>query len=42
MVFLPELVKNGYLYNIEENDETGDVFIKRYKIKNWGKIKEGI
>jgi hypothetical protein len=42
MVFLPELVKNGYLYNIEENDETGDVFIKRYKIKNWGKIKKGM
>jgi len=42
MAFLPELVKNGYLYNIEENDETGDVFIKRYKIKNWEQIKEEV
>jgi hypothetical protein len=40
--FFPELFKNGYLYNIEENDETGDVFIKRYKIKNWLQIKKGI
>ncbi len=42
MGFLPELVKNGYLYNIEEDDDTGEVFIKRYKIKNWEQIKEGI
>ncbi len=42
MAFLPEAVKNGYLYNIEENDETGEVFIKRYKINNWKQIKENI
>jgi len=42
IAFFPELFKNGYLYNIEENDETGDVFIKRYKIKNWEQIKEGL
>lgn len=42
MAFLPELVKNGYLYNIEEDDNTGEVFIKRYKIKNWKQIKEKI
>ena len=42
MAFLPELVKNGYLYNIEENDDTGEVFIKQYKIKNWKQIKEKI
>jgi hypothetical protein len=42
MALLPELVKNGYLYNIEEDDDTGEVFIKRYKIKNWKQIKEKI
>jgi len=42
MAFLPELVKNGYLYNIEEDDDTGEVFIKRYKIKNWKQIREEI
>ncbi|TET66647.1 MAG: 6-bladed beta-propeller [Candidatus Aminicenantes bacterium] len=42
MAFLPELVKNGYLYNIEDDDDTGEVFIKRYKIKNWKQIKTGI
>ena len=42
MAFLPELVKNGYLYNIEEDDNTGEVFVKRYKIKNWNQIKTGI
>ncbi len=42
MPFFPELVKNGYLYNIEEDDETGEVFIRRYKINNWKQIKEKI
>ncbi len=39
---MPELVKNGYLYDIEEDAGTGDVHVKRYKIKNWNQIKEGI
>ncbi len=42
MAFLPELFNNGYLYNIEEDDDTGEVFVKRYKIKNWKQIKEKI
>jgi hypothetical protein len=42
MAFLPELFNNDYLYNIEEDDDTGEVFIKRYKIKNWKQIKEKI
>jgi len=42
MAFLPELFKNSYLYNIEEDEDTGDVFVKRYRIKNWNQIKEGI
>jgi hypothetical protein len=39
---MPELVKNGYLYDIEEDEDTGEVYVKRYKIKNWEQIKEGI
>ncbi len=42
MAFLPELFKNGYLYNIEEDDDTGEVFVKRYRINNWTQIKEKI
>ena len=42
MAFLPDLIKSGYLYNIEEDDDTGEVFVKRYKIKNWNQIKTGI
>ena len=40
--FSPEIVKNGYLYDIHTNEDNGDVFIKRYIIKNWGQIKIGI
>ena len=42
MAFLPELFKNGYLYNIEEDNDTGEVFVKRYRINNWKQIKENI
>ncbi len=33
------VIKNGYLYAIEVSD---DEIIKRYKIKNWDQIKDGI
>ena len=42
MNFLPDLIKNGSLYDIEEDEDTGDTLIKRYTIKNWDQIKEGI
>jgi hypothetical protein len=42
MGIVPDLLKNGYLYNIEEDEETGEVFVKRYRIKNWNQIKERI
>jgi hypothetical protein len=42
MGFLPELIKDGHLYDIDENEDTGEVFIIRYKIKNWSEIKTGI
>jgi hypothetical protein len=38
----PDVIRNGYLYTIVVNEETGLEQIKRYRIKNWGKIKEGI
>lgn len=33
------VIKNGYLYALEVED---DELVKRYRIKNWDKIKEGI
>ncbi len=38
----PNIIKNGYIYNIEHEQETGYSKIKRYKIKNWEQIKTGI
>lgn len=40
--FPPEIIKNGFLYAIHASEETGEVKIKRYKIKNWEQIKEEI
>lgn len=39
---LPEIIHNGFLYNIKEDEETGGVFIRRFRIKNWEQIKERI
>jgi len=38
----PYLIKNGYIYTRTTNEETGLEQIKRYRIKNWDKIKKGI
>jgi len=35
----PYLIKNGYAYLIKVLEESGDVLVKRYKIKNWEQIK---
>lgn len=40
--FVPELVKDGYLYHTTYLEETSEYKVIRYKIKNWDKIKEGI
>jgi len=37
--FTPELIRNGCLYDIYTSEETGEVKIKRYRVKNWDKIK---
>ena len=38
----PWVVKDGYYYTRIANEETGEVFVKRYIIKNWDQIKKGI
>jgi hypothetical protein len=40
--FVPELVKDGYLYHTTYSEETSEYKVIRYKIKNWDEIKEGI
>jgi len=40
--FTPEVIKNGYFYDHYSSEETGEVRIKRYKVKNWGQIVAGI
>lgn len=40
--FSPEIIQKGYLYDIYTSEETGEVKIYRYKVKNWKQIKEGI
>ncbi|NVM56388.1 MAG: hypothetical protein HWN66_22005, partial [Candidatus Helarchaeota archaeon] len=42
MGFLPELIKDGRLYDIDEDEDTGEELVKRFKIKNWDQIKTGI
>ncbi len=38
----PVVIKNGYIYSLSIDRETGYIKIKRYRIKNWERIKEGI
>lgn len=38
----PDVIKDGFLYTRIKNEETGEEQIKRYKIKNWEQIKDGI
>jgi len=40
--FSPEIIKNGYFYDLYTSEETGEVRIKRYKVINWNQITEGI
>ena len=36
-----KIIKNGCIYRVKYEEETGYLRIKRYKIKNWDQIKEG-
>lgn len=36
------VIKNGFLYDYYFSEETGAEVVRRFKIKNWDQIKEGI
>ncbi len=38
--FTPEIIKKGMVYNIEINDETSVLELKRFKILNWDRLKK--
>jgi hypothetical protein len=38
--FMPALIKKGFLYEVRESEETGDIKVIRHKITNWSKFKE--
>ena len=40
--FMPQVIKNGFIYNVDTNEESGEIKIKRFKIKNWKQIREEI
>lgn len=37
--FIPALIKNGFLYEVREDEDTGDVKVIRHKILNWSMFK---
>jgi hypothetical protein len=39
--FIPSLIKKGFLYEVRENEETGDIKVLRHKINNWEGFKGG-
>lgn len=40
--FMPNLIKDGFLYRTTYSEETGEYKVIRYRIKNWSEIKQGI
>lgn len=38
--FIPALIKKGHMYEVRENEETGDIKVIRHKITNWSRFKE--
>ena len=38
----PYVIKHGFFYTRVINEDTGEVFVKRFKINNWDQIKKGI
>ncbi|MCJ7579872.1 MAG: 6-bladed beta-propeller [Candidatus Aminicenantes bacterium] len=38
--FIPALIKESFLYEVREDEDTGDVKVIRHKITNWNKFKE--
>lgn len=39
---LPEIIQRGFVFDIMEDKETGEVRVRRFKVKNWDQIKEDI
>lgn len=33
--FVPKLIKGGFIYTIYEDEEAGNILIKKFKMKNW-------
>ena len=40
--YYPYVIKDGCIYTCLSDEETGEEFVKRFRIKNWDKIKSGI
>jgi hypothetical protein len=40
--FSPEIIKNGCLYDVQTDEETGMIRIVKFEVSNWDQIKEGI
>jgi len=38
--FIPALIKNGFLYEVREDEDTGDIKVIRHKIRNWDKFQQ--
>jgi len=38
----PYVIRNGYIYTLITNEDTGEELVKRFKIKYWDQIKEEI
>jgi hypothetical protein len=38
--FIPSIINRGFLYEVRENEETGDIKVLRHKINNWDEFKE--
>lgn len=37
--FIPALIKKGYLYEVRESEDIGDVTVMRHKINNWEEFR---
>ena len=42
LLFTPRIIKNGFVYHVDSNEETGEIKIRRLKIINWDQLIEGI
>lgn len=40
--FTPVAIRNGFIYKVDVNEESGEIKIKKLKVRNWEQIKEGI